>query len=75
MQMRLIFAISLFLAILFVTSFAHAATYQSIGSSCENPEIVTMTTSQHIFINPHTGFADVPLTQEFLRCPLALKNQ
>ena len=74
--MKLFFAFSLLFAILFLASFAHAATTcQSSACQCANPEIVTITTSQHIFINPHLGFSDVPVQQQFLRCSLALKNQ
>ena len=71
--MRLIFAFNLLFAILFMASFAHAAICQSIDSPCANPEIVTFTTSQHIFLNPHQGFLDVPQQQQFLRCPVSLK--
>ncbi len=71
--MRLIFAFSMLFAILFMASFAHAAIYQSIEGPCANPEIVTITTSQHIFLNPHQGFIDVPQQQQFLRCPVSFK--
>jgi len=70
--MRLIIAISLLFVVLFVAGFAYAAPSQSCNCPNGADRWVTSTTSQRIFLNPHTGWITVPVEEAILRCPAQL---
>ncbi len=80
--MRLIIALGLLFVILSVAGYVFASpsqscecpamAAQSVALACPNAQIVTATTTQLIFSNPHSGWVAVPVEEKFLRCPAQL---